>query len=153
MIYVASSWRNARYPSVIERLRSEGFDFYDFRHPTEGDDGFSWREVDPAWESWSPDRFATMLDHPVARRGFDSDMRALHAADVVLLVMPCGRSAHLEAGFGIGAGKLGIILLDEKPAEPELMYRMAHLITPSLDLVVRFLLIHEGTPPASRKRA
>jgi hypothetical protein len=38
--------------------------------------------------------------------------------------MPCGRSAHLEAGYFVGAGKpLYIVIYD--PCEPELMYKMA----------------------------
>lgn len=43
-------------------------------------------------------------------------------ADVCVLVMPCGRSAHLEAGWFVGAGKPTLILLEN--GEPELMYRM-----------------------------
>jgi hypothetical protein len=41
---------------------------------------------------------------------------------------PCGRSAHLEAGWAIGQGKPTAILLHEDKFEPELMYRMADLI-------------------------
>ena len=36
-IYVASSWRNKYYPEVVERLKKEGHDVYDFRnHPHGG---------------------------------------------------------------------------------------------------------------------
>ena len=44
-------------------------------------------------------------------------------ADAFVLLMPCGRSAHLEAGWAIGAGKPTAILLSA--GEPELMYKMA----------------------------
>jgi nucleoside 2-deoxyribosyltransferase len=50
-------------------------------------------------------------------------MDALEDCDACVLVMPCGRSAHLEAGFAIGAGKPTAILISE--GEPELMYKMA----------------------------
>lgn len=32
-IYVASSWRNTYYPSVVSALREAGHDIYDFRNP------------------------------------------------------------------------------------------------------------------------
>lgn len=32
-IYVASSWRNPYYPEVVNRLKAEGHDVYDFRNP------------------------------------------------------------------------------------------------------------------------
>ncbi len=44
-------------------------------------------------------------------------------ADACVLVLPCGRSAHLEAGYFAGAGKPLLILLAD--GEPELMYKMA----------------------------
>ncbi len=50
-------------------------------------------------------------------------------AEVGVMVMPCGRSAHLEAGYFVGARKPLLIILSD--AEPELMYKMgticAHL--------------------------
>jgi hypothetical protein len=126
-IYVASSWRNASQPDVVSALRALGHEVYDFRHPAPGTDGFSWAEIDPNWQQWSPEQFREALDHPIATGGFGLDMTALEACDVCVLVMPCGRSAHLEAGWAAGAGKRVIILLAD--GEPELMYRMAELHT------------------------
>jgi hypothetical protein len=45
-IYVASSWRNTLQPSVVALLRQEGHSVYDFRHPAQGNDGFSWSRID-----------------------------------------------------------------------------------------------------------
>lgn len=137
MIYVASSWRNNIQPSVVERLRLEGYDVYDFRHPVSGDDGFHWSEIDPAWESWTSQQFTEALNHQQAERGFKYDFEALARADVVLLVMPCGRSAHLELGWAVGAGKKTIILLAS--GEPELMYKMVDYLATSIDDVVAYL--------------
>jgi nucleoside 2-deoxyribosyltransferase len=44
-------------------------------------------------------------------------------ADAGVLLLPCGRSAHLEAGYFVGSGKPLFVLLAD--GEPELMYRMA----------------------------
>ena len=135
-IYVASSWRNTRQPDVVAALRRIGHDVYDFRNPGDGDRGFHWSEIDEHWQTWDAGAFINGLDHPLAIAGFAKDMHALGAADGVVLVMPCGRSAHLEFGSAVGQGKHCAILLSD--GEPELMYRMAHgqLYTRIRDLLV-----------------
>lgn len=61
-------------------------------------------------------------------------------ADVIVLVMPCGRSAHLEAGWGTGhPDKKVAILLDVEKAEPELMYKQADLIAISFNELLAWL--------------
>ena len=131
-IYVASSWRNKRQPAVVEALRGDGHQVYDFRNPEPGDNGFAWSEIDPDWQQWTPEKYREMLAHPIAHRGFSKDMRALEDADYVVLVMPCGRSAHLEFGHGLGRGKPCFILMEEA-AEPELMYAAADYICLTLE--------------------
>jgi hypothetical protein len=123
-IYVASSWRNDGQPIVVQALRRAGHAVYDFREPRPGEHGFLWAEIDPDWQSWSPREFRAALWHPVAVDGFESDWQAMQWADTGVLVMPSGRSAHLEAGYFTGAGKELFILLG-RAQEPELMYRMA----------------------------
>jgi len=93
-IYVASSWRNDLQPSVVQRLRLEGHEVYDFKNPRPGDNGFRWSDIDPNWTSWTPEQFCAGLQHPIAEAGFRSDMDALRACDACVLVLPCGRSAH-----------------------------------------------------------
>ena len=124
-LYVASSWRNIRQQTVVGELRQAGFDVYDFKNPP-GGTGFDWANVDPNWKQWTPQEFREGLSHPIAHRGFQSDMTALDMADAVVLVMPCGRSAHIEAGYALGAHKPVFILLSM--GEPELMYKMAELV-------------------------
>lgn len=139
-IYVASSWRNTRQPIVVQRLREAGHEVYDFRHPTIGQKGFSWSEVDENWRAWDTAGLVKGLEHPIARKGFRADMKALRACDVCVLVAPAGPSTHLEAGFAVGAGKRVIVLLDDdKPQEPDLMYAMCHLITHSIPRVIQAL--------------
>lgn len=140
-IYVASSWRNEYQPTVVVALHDAGHEVYDFRNPADGNDGFHWSEIDPEWKTWTPAEFIdTGLSHPMATRGFKLDFDAMHWADVCVLVMPCGRSAHLEAGWFVGrAGKRLIILLSD--GEPELMYKMADSVCIDLDEVLEWLQV------------
>lgn len=124
-VYVASSWRNDLQPWVVQALRLEGLEVYDFRAPDPGGDtpgGFQWSDIDPAWTGWDARTFREQLDDPTAEHGFERDMGALRWCDACLLVLPCGRSAHLELGWAAGAGKRTAAYLVD--GEPELMYRM-----------------------------
>ena len=138
-VYVASSWRNPIYPGVIAVLEAAGIPHYDFRNPP-GRTGFSWdqtggrsglgRRGDESIET-----YLEMIEHPIAVAGFEADFEAMQAADTFVLVLPCGRSAHLELGWAVGQGKRTAVLLED-PLEPELMYRMVDHLSPSvLDLL------------------
>ena len=155
-LYVASSWRNLDQPGIVADLRVQGHEVYDFRHPPGGDHlGFSWSDVDPGWTSWTPEQYVAALEHPIAVAGFDSDFGAMQWADAGILILRSGRSAHLEAGWFVGAGKPLWVLLD--PFEfghdaghhvAELMYRMASGIFTTRDelllAVYPFSPMHEA---------
>ena len=136
-IYVASSWRNEEQPGVVKLLREAEYEVYDFKNPTEGDAGFHWSDIDPNWQNWTPEEFRDHLNHPIAQEGFSKDINAMHWADVCVLVMPCGRSAHSEAGWMQGHSKPTLILLSD--GEPELMYRMFEKVCISMDEVIEHL--------------
>jgi hypothetical protein len=137
-IYVASSWRNENaQQNTVAALRAAGHDVYDFRNPKPGDNGFAWRQIDPD-RDWlkDPARFRVGLEHPVAQHGFRLDMSALTYADATVLVLPCGRSAHLELGYAVGAGQRTVVLLDSPMSEPELMCLACDALCVSIDEVL-----------------
>lgn len=82
------------------------------------------------WET--ADTYLEMVAHPRAIEGYASDFAAMQRADTFVMVLPCGKSAHLELGWAVGAGKRTAILLED-PVEPELMYRMVDHIARDLD--------------------
>ncbi|GGH36177.1 hypothetical protein SAMN05444007_108232 [Cribrihabitans marinus] len=138
-IYVASSWRNPYQPDIVALLRNNGHEVYDFRNPFHGRSGFSWSDLDERWESWTAEQYReALLTDPRAAAGFMSDLRAMQWADTCLLVLPCGRSAHLEAGWFAGQGKRTIILTNDGE-EPELMALLATDICVSIREVQRLL--------------
>jgi hypothetical protein len=145
-VYVASSWRNPWQPTTVALLRAAGHEVYDFQHPPGGDHlGFSWSEVDEGWRRWGARQYLLALGDPIAVAGFESDFAAMQWADAGVLLLPCGRSAHLEAGWFIGAGKPLHIVLDEAefPApggsNPELMYRMATSVSTTVGALLEAL--------------
>ncbi len=139
-IYVASSWRNAFQPSVVAALREAGHFVYDFRNPSWDDTGFQWSEIDPDWQEWDFSEYRECLNHPIAKHGFDSDMNAMDKSEACVLVLPCGRSAHLELGWFVGRGRKTCILHPPtESVEPELMAKMVDAQFNSTDAVINYL--------------
>ena len=137
-IYVASSWRNQHYPEVITMLREAGHDVYDFRNPPSGDEGFKWNSVSEDYLVWTPQEYREQLKHPKAVRQFTNDIEAMESCGVCVMVLPCGRSAHTEAGWFAGKGKTTIAYIPEKQ-EPELMYKLFSVVCCSMDELIEFL--------------
>lgn len=135
-IYVASSWRNNFQQMVVEVLRAAKFDVYDFKNPPENT-GFSWAEVGlpvttgQLGDTCTVKEYLAGIESPRSIEGFKSDFDAMNWADTFVLVLPCGRSAHLELGWAVGAGKRTAILLED-PCTPELMYKMVDYLAPNV---------------------
>lgn len=136
MIYVASSWRNPYYENVVKRLKKEGFPVYDFRNPPHGGKGFHWTDVDENAPNWTFKEYEEGLHHPLAERQFEADLEALKSSSACVLVLPCGRSAHTEAGWMAGMGKRVIVYIPEMH-EPELMYKLFDEVVDNLDDLVK----------------
>lgn len=124
-LYVASSWRNTKHPEVVKALLDAGHEVYDFRNPAQGNAGlYAWELIDPEWRNWTKEQFREIVQyHPKCKEAFALDSAGMKWADACVLVLPCNRSAHLEAGWFVGQGKPLFILLDG--GEIELTYRMA----------------------------
>lgn len=141
-IYVASSWRNTEQPHVVKSLRDANHEVYDFKDS----DGFHWSNVDPEFKGNGDVQLRGLEDfdkledfrnyrralmHPVAQQGFSRDFEHMEWADAFVLVLPCGRSAHLEAGWAIGKRKPTCVFMPDFDGTWDLMYLMADLITDS----------------------
>lgn len=139
-IYVASSWRNEYQQQVVAELRNAGFEVYDFKHPAEGNVGFHWSDIDKNWQNWTTDQYRAALGHDHAQFGFNRDFDAMKNADACVLVLPCGKSAHLEAGWMKGAGRKVVAFIPPGcKIEPELMYNLLDRVTSDLAEVISML--------------
>lgn len=133
-IFVSSSWRNTLQPEVVQALRDEGHEVYDFKE----NKAFNWAEIDTNWKAWDSDGVREGLEHSLAKEAFESDFYALDDCDVCVMVQPCGQSSALELGWAVGSGKHTVVLLCEDSG-PELMLKMADLLVTDLQELLLWL--------------
>jgi hypothetical protein len=136
-VFVSSSWRNERQPELVRALQKAGHEVYDFRNPEPDSKGFSWAALDPGWLNWTGAQFRDSLTHPRVEAGFALDMNALRECEVLVMLQPAGRSAALELGWAVGAGRPTIVFLAD--GEPELMLKMADRFCLTLEEVIQAL--------------
>jgi len=130
-IYVASSWRNQYQSRVVELLRENGHEVYDFKQPD--GPGSNWETVgkeigNEDWKNWTVEQYIRAIYHPVAVAGYRKDFEALSKTDACVFVAPAGVSAALEFGWACGAKRNSILYLPEPLREPDLMFKMANFI-------------------------
>ena len=128
-VYVIGSLRNPEVTKIANILREDGHDVFD-------DWMAAGPEADDYWMKYEKERghdLATALQGFAAQHVFHFDKHHLDAADAVVLVMPAGKSGHLELGYSIGKGKRGYILLDKEPERFDVMYAFAAGIYTKLD--------------------
>lgn len=124
-------------------MRGNGHQVYDFRHPNDEQVGFSWTDIDPNWKDWDIDEYRNALFSPCAEKGFNRDFNAMKDADVCVLLLPCGRSAHTEAGWMKGHGKKVVVLMTQ-PQEAELMYKLFDKVVSNTTELLRYLDTLDG---------
>lgn len=135
MIYLIGSLRNPRVPEVAKRLRlalkTEVFDDWYAAGP----------EADDCWQTYEQSRGHSYIDALgglAARHVFEYDMEHLDRAKAVVLLLPAGKSAHMEFGYIIGQGKPGWILLDSEidPERWDVMYQFANVVCGTVDELI-----------------
>lgn len=117
-IYLIGSLRNEEVPKVANEIRKLGFNVFD--------DWFAaGPEADDWWKTYEQGRnhtYAQAMDGFAADHVFQFDKHHLDTSDIVILMLPAGKSGHLELGYSIGKGKIGYILLDDKKDRWDVMY-------------------------------
>lgn len=128
-IYIATSWKNERIVRRIAALlRVKGHQVFDFTDPEnrpKGVDNFVFSAAYLTGNKTSEIDWKEFLDWPETKRAFKADKSGLDWANTVLMILPCGRNAHLEAGYGVGRGKDLFIFGSLPRGEYEAMYGFA----------------------------
>ena len=105
-IYIASSGRNALAARILaEVLRADGHLVDCFCDPSTGRETFHWSEVVEKEEDLQEYDAVGFMRDPRVQQAFEVDRVWLDWSDVVVMLHPCGDSAHLEAGYAKGTGK------------------------------------------------
>jgi hypothetical protein len=129
-IYIASSWKNAAWlPAIALLLRTAGHEVYLFCET--GRDHFVFDAHDWKGQDLSTITAKQAWQHEVFRHAFECDKAGLDWADTCILILPAGRSSHLEAGYAVGRGKDLFITGSPKPGEYDTMYGFAKAVCES----------------------
>lgn len=139
-LYLIGSLRNPNVPELGKKLRTY-FDVFD--------DWYSaGPEADDHWQQYELGRghtFSEALQGYAARHVFEFDKHHLDAADIGVLVLPAGKSGHLELGYLLGAGKPCYIMLDGEPDRFDVMYCFADgVFTSQVELISELLRVTSG---------
>lgn len=136
MIYIMGSLRSPDVPTIAQQLRqTTDHEIFDDWHS-------AGRHADDAWRDYERRRghsyMVALTRHP-ARHTFALDQFHLHRAHGGILVLPAGRSAHLEAGIMAGQGKPTFLLLHngKEPARFDVMTQFFSHVCPSVDHLVQ----------------
>lgn len=111
-IYLASSWKNAQAVRIIlDCLRRDGLEVDCFCDQEGGRVGFNIRDcLEKLGGDINGIDAITAFEHPAVsaqfKIAFAEDKKWLDWSNCAVMLMPCGRSAHLEAGYAKGQGKL-----------------------------------------------
>ena len=125
-IYLASSWKNQKAVlALVESLEKEGFEVDAFCRPTDTRYSFHWSELVNNEDDLKYYDAIEFLADLRTQRAFKEDKKWLDWADTVIMVMPCGRSSHLEAGYAVGQGKQLYIYGCFPKGEFDVMYGFA----------------------------
>ena len=141
LIYLIGSLRNPEIPKIGNYLRTFGLDIFD-----------DWWSASEDADDWLRDyykernfSYKEILHSHAAKHIFAFDKYHLDRADTGLLVMPAGRSGHMELLYMIGQGKPGYVLFDKEPERVDIMYQFATDVFFDLESLSKELLKLKST--------
>lgn len=121
-IYLIGSLRNAQVPEIAAKLRKAGHEVFDDWYA-------AGPEADDYWQKYEMAKghnYKEGLQGYAANHVYHYDRSHLDRNDIAVLLLPAGKSGHLELGYMIGQGKQGYILFNgEMPERWDVMYLFA----------------------------
>jgi hypothetical protein len=135
VIYLIGSLRHPRVREVASALRARRLEVFDDWHA-------AGPEADDIWQRYEQERgrsYREALAGEHAQTAYKMDRRNLDLCRAAVLVMPAGKSGHIELGYAVGQGKPGYILLEQEPERWDLMYAFATKIYYHIELLTEEL--------------
>ena len=122
-IYIASSVKNEKEVLDLAKvLRDHGHQVDAFCEERPGRKVFRESDIKDI-EKYDAKEF---LKLPEVRKGFREDKKWIDWSDCIVQLLPCGKSASLELGYGVGSGKLGFIFGKLEPNKVDVMEAFSH---------------------------
>ncbi len=112
--FISGRWRNK--PAVLDltrNVRDKGYSAYCF---LEAPHNAEHTETDPETHMAHLEALDWKQDDYI-RRAFEEDMDAQKHSDTFVMLLPAGKSCHMEAGVAYGLGKKCVLIGDVKEAE------------------------------------
>jgi nucleoside 2-deoxyribosyltransferase len=134
-IYLIGALKNDAILLAANILRHEGFDvFDDWFAPGKNADVHLLE-----YEKARGHSYKEALCGYAAKHVFEFDKSHIDRCDIGVMVMPAGKSAHLELGYMRGQGKPAFILFDEEPERFDCMYQFATDVFFNMDDLIEAL--------------
>jgi hypothetical protein len=135
VLYLIGSLRNPEVPKIANILRAEGHEVFDQWYG-------AGPNADDRWQEYCKNKGMNykeaLADHG-AQHVYNFDRTFLTSSDTVVLVLPAGKSGHLELGWDLGQGKRGFILLYGEPERYDVMYNFATGVCLNLEELINVL--------------
>jgi hypothetical protein len=141
-VYIGGSLSNANIVTVTALLETAGICAFSEWYTPGPEADVLWRNYEMALGH----DYRTALKRPAAVNTFNFDKRHIDECDAFVMVLPCGKSAHMELGYAIGSRKPGFILMENEPERWDVMYGFATAVVSSCDELIKELsLIRDAT--------
>ena len=132
--FISSRWRNRdQVLDLLHKIRAKGKTAYCF---FEADHSKARVDNDPeidmaAFEKrdWRNDEYVKTV--------FENDMQGERESKVLVMLLPAGKSCHIEAGVAYGMGKKCILVGEQKEAES--LYLIFSEFYPNIDSFINSL--------------
>lgn len=139
-VYIGGSLANPEIIRITKVVQEAGHDPFSswFTPGPEADE--HWRDYEKAL-GYS---YREALRRPAAQNIFHFDKRHIDASDIFVMVMPCGKSAHLELGYAVGQGLKTIVYMPEEPERFDVMMAFADSIVYGDEELIKALADERG---------
>jgi len=121
VVYLIGSLRNPEVNRIAAAIRELGYEVFDDWTAAGSFADDSWRD----YEKQRGHTYPQALQGFAAKHVFAFDKFHLDRANIAVLLMPAGKSGHLELGYFLGTGKPGYVLFDQEPERFDVMYQFA----------------------------
>jgi len=135
-IYLIGSLRNPKVPEVAAVLRNDtSLEVFENWYS-------AGEKADDAWRAYEKARghsYQEALDNHSAQNVYNFDKFHMYRCHAAVLMLPAGRSGHLEAGFIVGQGKPVFMLLDPEgePERLDVMSKFLYRVCPTIEDLVQ----------------